>query len=256
MTELKIISNLEDEDARREDTELSKSLGKYFNTSVVDLFDDSIFSSQSVFLIRNVWGRTDSPERMKKIYESLSEGNIAYLNRFDGKGDQKGKRYLIELYKDYPHQVVPTYNNVVEVLTCGFVEYLLKPIYGGSGKGIIHVSAENLTKLFDDQKYLIQPKLDFGSELSLFFVDDTFQYALKTKNERWDLELYTPTQDELNTAELFVRWNPIRGIQRIDFLKTKDNHSLLLEIEDWCPYLSLGDVKNIPVDQFVKSIAE
>lgn len=255
MNKLIILSNLEDFDAKQEDIALGELLKKYFEIKVLDIFDDEIFSQECLFLIRNVWGRSGGSERMRTIYQDFEKRGIKYSVSLTGKADQKGKRYLIDLYAS-GHKVIPTFDNCTKALLLGSTEYLLKPIYGGSGKGIISVSKETLSDTFDKQRYIIQPKLEFTSEVSIFFVDSAFQYALKTKGSRWDLEVYTPTPEELSLAEKFVRWNPIAGIQRVDFLKTNDDKLLLLEIEDSCPYLSLLDVKNLPTEAFIPAIAE
>ncbi len=253
MKKLIIISNLEDSDARQEDIALGDLLKKHFEVKVLDFFDDQIFSQECLFLIRNIWGRADESERMQSIYQNFEKRGIKYSVPFIGKGDQKGKRYLIDLY-NLGYQVIPTFDDCTKALQIKSTEYLLKPIYGGSSKGIISVSKENLSGAFDKQKYIIQPKLEFASELSFFFVDGVFQYALKTKNSRWDLEIYTPTLEEFSLAQKFIRWNNLKGIQRIDFLKTNDNKLLLLEIEDWCPYLSLLDVENFPAEALAMAI--
>lgn len=255
MKKLIIISNLEDSDARQEDIALGDLLKKHFEVKVLDLFDDSIFSQECLFLIRNIWGRADESERAQAIYQNFEKRGIKYSIPFVGKGDQKGKRYLIDLY-NLGHKVIPTFADYAKALQIKSTEYLLKPIYGGSGKGIISVSKENLSDAFDKQKYIIQPKLEFASELSFFFIDCVFQYALKTRNSRWDLEIYAPTPEELALAQEFIQWNQLQGIQRIDFLKTNNNKLLLLEVEDWCPYLSLLDVDNFPAEALAAAIAQ
>ncbi|TSC84456.1 MAG: hypothetical protein G01um101417_262 [Parcubacteria group bacterium Gr01-1014_17] len=255
MENVTIISNLKNKDSRSEDIALAKLLDKYFRTEVLDLFDDSIFSKNSFFLIRNVWGCFNGSERMLKIYHNFSRRNIYHNNRFIGMGDQKGKRYLVKLYNT-KYQVVPSFNNYEKALRQDSKEYLLKPIYSGSGKGIVSVPTNHLKQYFDAKKYIIQPKIKFASEISFFFIDNNFHHALKTKGGRWDLELYFPTAEESSLAYQFVEWNPMTGIQRIDFLKTYTNKILLLEIEDWCPYLSLLDVKDFPVSNFVSVVVK
>ncbi len=255
MKEVVIISNLKDSDAKSEDTALAKFLEKYFKTEVLDIFDKSLFSRSSFFLVRNVWGRPNGLEYMMKIYQDFDKRNIKYSNQYYGRGDQKGKQYLVDLY-EAGYQVVPTFNDDKEALKIESKEYLLKPVFGGSGKGIISVLTDDLKNKFDGKKYLIQPKIKFSFEISIFFVDNYFHHAFKTVDGRWDLELYDPTLTELALAFQFVEWNPIKGIQRLDFLKTVTGDLLLLELEDWCPYLSLLDVKNFPVDSFVNKIAK
>ena len=257
-----VVSNLEDPLAKEEDSLLSRALEAYSLTQVADLSDihASALSHNTAYLFRNIWGREETNQQLKATYEALKEKGIRYLNSFDGKGDQErlygtGKRYLIRLFEDgYP--VIPTFRSLDSALQYPAERYLLKPILGISAKGIRQVTKKELETEVDDPNFIIQPYLDFTSELSFFFINSEFQYALQTKSHRWDLEVYQPSKSELESAERFISWNPISGIQRIDFLRTYDNQMLLLEVEDWCPYLSLFDCENLPRRHFISTLVK
>ncbi|MGC3971615.1 MAG: hypothetical protein QM775_31005 [Pirellulales bacterium] len=187
-----IVSNLQDPDAAAEDTALVRLLGEHISTIVVDLFDDAVFNfdRDCFFLIRNVWGREGLRKRVEDLYVWFAQQGIPYLNDADGKGDRMGKRYLVELYeKHFP--VIPSFCTPETAQRFNAKSYLAKPLFGGSGKGILEISAEKLWTI-DWEKYILQPKLEFSAEYSFFYVDDFFSHALRTRTSRWDLEFYAP----------------------------------------------------------------
>ncbi len=256
LREIAVVSNFKEEDARAEDSLLSDALSKHIPSVVVDLLDvaTSERRSDTLYLFRNIWGRDGVFEKdFGKLYETLEKERTTYRNIYNGKGDQKGKKYLIELYQA-GHQVVPTFDSTDNALKHKASSYVVKPIVGSSAVGQMEIRREELRSFVLDNKHLIQPKIDFTHESSLFFIDQSFQYALKTRTGRWDLELYHPTDEELEIAQEFIRWNPVKGIQRVDFLHTKEGQTLLLELEDWCPYLSLFDVAGSPPELFIKNL--
>ena len=101
---------------------------------------------------------------------------------------------------------------------------------------------------------VIQPKLEVAYETSYIFVDDEYEYALKTRGERWDLVIHEPTEHELGLVKRFVEWNPVKGIQRVDCIWTTAGEQLVLELEDWCPFLSLFDTSGTPKDKVIFDI--
>lgn len=257
MDKLSIISNVYDRDAFDEDHCLATLLGQSIRSEVIDLSDRVIDTAtpETFFLIRNIWGRPR--QEMANLYHRLNKANSAgYLNAFVGRCDQQGKHYLLELYEQ-GYSVIPTFKTIRQAQTSGADVYLCKPIYGSSGKGIMIQSAGDLHEP-QNGEFIVQPYIDAVFESSFFFIDNRFSYALKTRTSRWDLELYQPPSHELLLAHSFLAFNPMKGIQRFDFLHTTGGKQLLLEIEDWCPYLSLFDVPGAPrqevVQQLLKSI--
>ena len=70
-----------------------------------------------------------------------------------------------------------------------------------------------------------------------------------------DISVYLPTNDELILVEKFVKWNTLsHGIQRIDFIRTKDKGLLLTEVEDISPYLYINDVDSKTKQLFLDNI--
>ncbi|MBK3590300.1 hypothetical protein JHN49_44395, partial [Streptomyces sp. MBT57] len=92
---------------------------------------------------------------------------------------------------------------------------------------------------------LVQPRIDFRYEVSFYFVDHDFQYALYAPDpeRRWVLEPYAADAADLAFARRFVEWNSLaHGIQRVDACRTAEGELLLVELEDLNPYLSLDRV--------------
>ncbi|MER5640418.1 hypothetical protein ABT095_26150 [Kitasatospora sp. NPDC002227] len=161
---------------------------------------------------------------------------IRVYNPLDGKADMAGKRYLLELTAaGYP--VIPTaegsWAGLPEV-----PEYVVKPVQGADSIGleVVAKGAREVTGM------LVQPRIDFTYEVSFYFVDQEFQYALYAPDQeaRWRLEPYAPTGADLAFARRFVAWNGLsHGIQRVDACRTREGELLLVELEDLNPYLSL-----------------
>jgi hypothetical protein len=104
--------------------------------------------------------------------------------------------------------------------------------------------------------------VDFRYEVSFYFVDRDFQYALYTPDphQRWDLEPYQPTEDDLAFAQRFIDWNTIdHGIQRVDACRTTTTATgngdlLLVELEDLNPFLSLASTTDTHRTAFVNRV--
>ncbi len=103
----------------------------------------------------------------------------------------------------------------------------------------------------------MQPHVDFAYEVSFYFVDHHFQYALHTPDPaaRWRLEPYLPTSADLDFARRFVEWNTLgHGIQRVDACRAPGGELLLVELEDLNPYLSLDALDDATRDAFVAAM--
>lgn len=90
---------------------------------------------------------------------------------------------------------------------------------------------------------LIQPWIDFQYEVSFYYLNNEFQYALYApdKAKRWELTEYIATPADLEFARKFQIWNNMeRGISRVDACRLRDGSLLLVELEDLNPYLSIA----------------
>lgn len=176
-------------------------------------------------------------------------------NPLTGKADMAGKQYLIDLSRaGYP--VIPTIDarGDVDRLPAG-TAYIVKPKWGSDSIGLV-VTDDLADVAFDN--VLVQPLIDFEYEVSFYYVDGEYQYALYTpdKTQRWELAPYQPSDEDLAFAQRFVDWNALpHGIERVDACRTKDGELLLVELEDLNPFLSLDRVEPDTRDRFVAAFA-
>ncbi|AOT58757.1 hypothetical protein ACFV08_09555 [Streptomyces fradiae] len=187
--------------------------------------------------------------------QARARGTRVY-NPLSGRGDMAGKQYLLDLTAaGYP--VIPTIDRPEDVrLLPEAGQYAVKPKLGADSIGLAFVPGERLGDLaYGD--VLVQPRVDFRYEVSFYFVDDVFQYALNAPDpeRRWVLQPYEPTGADLAFARRFIDWNTIdHGIQRVDACRTRGGELLLVELEDLNPYLSLDLVPEHTRDSFVESM--
>lgn len=137
--------------------------------------------------------------------------------------------------------------------------YVVKPKDGADSIGIEFLSKDEVFKTVDkkDKNTLIQPLINFDYEVSFYFIDKEFQYALYApdKNRRWKLKECTPTKEDLEFAQSFIEWNNLdHGIQRVDACRDENGQLLLVELEDLNPYLSLLDISPTLRDKFVTTL--
>ena len=138
-------------------------------------------------------------------------------------------------------------------------EYVIKPKDGADSIGLEFLTKDELIKRDLKDNILIQPAIDFEYEVSFYFINDKFEYALYApdSSERWKLEAYEVSREDIEFAKKFIEWNTIEnGIQRVDACRTKDGSLLLVELEDLNPYLSLLELDSDTVDKFVKDLIE
>ncbi|MFG2359543.1 hypothetical protein [Streptomyces sp. NPDC048521] len=183
--------------------------------------------------------------------KALATGAPVY-NPLTGKADMAGKQYLLDLSAaGFP--VIPTVGCAEDLHRLPSAErYVVKPRLGADSLGMRIVPAGQVAS-FATGDVLIQPCVAFAYEVSFYFVDDDFQYALYAPDpeRRWDLEPYAATAADLEFARRFVDWNDLgHGIQRVDACRTPDGELLLVELEDLNPYLSLEALPEEARDAF------
>ncbi|MFH8347800.1 hypothetical protein [Streptomyces sp. NPDC018045] len=185
-----------------------------------------------------------------------TEHGIRVYNPLTGRADMAGKQYLPDLTAaGYP--VIPTIDQPGDLDRLPVAEqYAVKPKAGADSIGLTFVPREQLGGLaYGD--ILVQPRVDFRYEVSFYYVDDTFQYALHAPDpdRRWVLEPYAPTEADLAFARRFIDWNTLdHGIQRVDACRTQEGDLLLVELEDLNPYLSLDHIADEVRDTFVTAM--
>ncbi|WP_329296235.1 hypothetical protein [Streptomyces pseudovenezuelae] len=196
----------------------------------------------------------------QEAYDAFREGALRngtrVYNPLSGKADMAGKQYLLDLTAaGYP--VIPTADRAEDLHRLPTAHrYVVKPRLGADSIGLRIVSAADVRGHLDGQ-VLVQPCVDFAYEVSFYFVDHDFQYALYAPHveRRWALEPYRPTPDDLEFAQRFIDWNALgHGIQRVDACRAPDGGLLLVELEDLNPYLSLDALDDEGRDAFVAAM--
>ncbi|MEU6807877.1 hypothetical protein ABZ920_02430 [Streptomyces sp. NPDC046831] len=188
---------------------------------------------------------------------ALRDGVPVY-NPLTGRGDMAGKQYLVDLAAaGFP--VIPTADRAEDLGRLPAADrYVVKPKLGADSAGLRVVTRAEVPGLADGS-VLVQPHVDFAYEVSFYFVDDEFHYALYAPDPaaRWRLEPYAPTPDDLAFARRFVDWNGLaHGIQRVDACRAPGGELLLVELEDLNPYLSLDALDDTVRDRFVTAVKE
>ncbi|GGV63599.1 hypothetical protein GCM10010277_69780 [Streptomyces longisporoflavus] len=225
-----------------EDIFLSSRLGDAFAIALCHPMDAAgLMDAFDAVLVRNSGPVLHYQEAYDAFREqALARGTRVY-NPLSGRGDMAGKQYLLDLTAaGYP--VIPTVDRPRDLhLLPATAQYAVKPKAGADSIGLAFAPADQLGDLVDGD-VLVQPRIDFRYEVSFYYVDDAFQYALYAPDpsRRWELVPYEPTEADLAFARRFIDWNTLdHGIQRVDACRTREGDLLLVELEDLNPYLSL-----------------
>jgi len=240
-----------------EDVFLTSRLREEFDVAVCHPLDAAaLMDGFDAVVVRNSGPVLNYQAAYDAFGEQALARGIRVYNELSGKGDMAGKRYLLDLTAaGYP--VIPTVDRAEDLGSLPDADtYVVKPKLGADSIGLEFVARERLAGLsYGD--ILVQPRIDFRYEVSFYFVDDTFQYALHAPRpeERWALEPYEPTDEDREFAQRFVDWNAItHGIQRVDACRAPTGELLLVELEDLNPYLSLDVLPADARDSFVASM--
>lgn len=209
-----------------------------------------------VILFRNTGPVLCFPQEYDAFKKKAIATGAKVFNELSGKADMQGKQYLIDLTREgYP--VIPSVDGKSEFARLPTVKnYLAKPIHGADSIGIEFFTADELEKI-DITDKLIQPIMEFSYEVSFYFINHDFQYALYAPdpNKRWNLEQYDASDSDIDYARKFIEWNNIDfGIQRIDACRMPSGELFLMEVEDLNPYLSLDLLQEGPRDEFVENL--
>lgn len=228
---------------REEDLIVTEHLRRCFDIALCHPRQSQGFeSSADLIVFRNTGSVILYQEDFNAFKKRVVGNRLPIFNQFTGKGDMAGKQYLVDLTAaGYP--VIPTVDTPADLSRLPACDgYAVKPKNGADSIGLKFLTPDQLAReSFPDRGTLIQPAVDFVYEVSFYFINDTFEYAMYApdKARRWVLERYEPTEADLAFARQFIRWNDIAyGIQRIDACRTKEGGLLLMELEDLNPYLS------------------
>ncbi|MEU2060433.1 hypothetical protein [Streptomyces sp. NPDC013455] len=237
-----------------EDIHLTSRLRAHFDLALCHPLDaEALMDGFDAVVVRNsgpVLGYQRAYEAFRA--RALAAGTRVY-NPLTGKADMAGKQYLLDLTAaGFP--VIPTVDRAEDLhLLPAAPRYVVKPKLGADSLGLRVVPESRLAEHAAGD-VLIQPRVDFLHEVSFYFVDDDFQYALYAPDpqRRWELKPYQATAADLEFARRFIDWNDLGyGIQRVDACRDLDGTLLLVELEDLNPYLSLDALPEEDRDAFV-----
>ncbi|ANP51243.1 hypothetical protein J2Z21_003009 [Streptomyces griseochromogenes] len=243
-----------------EDVFLTSRLREHFDLALCHPLDAAaLMDAYDAVVVRNsgpVLGYRKEYDAFRA--RALADG-IRVYNPLNGKADMAGKQYLLDLSAaGFP--VIPTVDRAEDLHRLPAAErYVVKPKLGADSLGLRVIPAARLADLagLADASVFIQPCVDFAYEVSFYFVDDDFEYALYAPDpeRRWDLKPYPATAADLEFARRFVDWNALgHGIQRVDACRAPDGELLLVELEDLNPYLSLDALPEESRDAFVTAL--
>ncbi|KES08280.1 hypothetical protein BU52_04455 [Streptomyces toyocaensis] len=188
--------------------------------------------------------------------ERASATGTPVYNPLTGRGDMAGKQYLLDLTAA-GRPVIPTVDRLEDLHRLPEADrYVVKPRLGADSIGLRVVPADAVRGLVNGD-VLVQPHIDFAYEVSFYYVDHSFQYALYAPDpeRRWQLEPYEPSADDLGFARRFIEWNTLgHGIQRVDACRAPGGELLLVELEDLNPYLSLDALDDAGREAFVSAM--
>lgn len=215
-----------------------------------------------MIIIRNSGSVIYYKDYFYQFVDVVREQNITTFNSMDGKADMQGKQYLVDLTKEY-YPVIPTIDSLDNLARLGTPnQYVLKPKFGADSIGM-KIVAKDAIKTHDLTDYLIQPFVPFSYEVSFYYLNNEFQYALYApdKGKRWELKEYIPNDTDLYFAKKFIYWNNMDyGIQRVDACRLPDGSLSLIELEDLNPFLSLDKLNDTQrkkfIDNFIAAIAQ
>ncbi|WP_367319021.1 hypothetical protein [Streptomyces sp. HUAS ZL42] len=237
-----------------EDIQLTARLREDFDLALCHPLDASaLMDDFDAVVVRNSGPVLSYRAEYEAFRERAVRSGTRVYNPLTGKADMAGKQYLLDL-SAAGHPVIPTVDRPEHLDRLPEADrYVVKPKLGADSLGLRIVTVESLGGLIDGT-VLVQPCIDFAYEVSFYFVDHDFQYALYAPHtdRRWQLERYEPTADDLEFARRFIEWNGLdHGIQRVDACRAPDGELLLVELEDLNPYLSLEALDDAGRDAFV-----
>jgi hypothetical protein len=229
-------------DHEDEDIYLSQVLGERFNVVISSPFDcEPVEDKADLILIRNTWPNFDRKKEMDAVKARFVRKGLATYNPLTGRGDFRGKDYLIELYNaGYP--VIPSVDKAEDLSKLPETDtFFAKPKYKCDNTDTFTATREQLSSVWLDD-YIFQPYVDFAAEISFYFIDGEFIYSFITPRKvgMHELTEYVPTEEDLKFARSFVEWDNLPyGLIRIDACRTKEGKLLLVELEDFEPFLYL-----------------
>ncbi len=237
----------------------------------VDLLDFPVeFEFKNIydlFILKNAWDLNENTYKnyfndLEKFMNKLNKTNCKIVSSHDGllDFDKNGKKYLVELYKS-GYNVVPTIDNVKDIDRLPVAEkYIKKPYVSYDGFDMKIVKRSELKNL-ELNSEVLQPKLEFISEVQLYFVNDKFLYALEYTPSKWPNyptpHEFLPDKKYIDEAAEIIRLNNAScSFNRVDFLRLSKDKMIILEFADSNPNMSLPFLSKETLNKFLKSFKE
>lgn len=242
-----------------EDIHLTSRLREEFDLALCHPRDAAaLLDAFDAVVVRNSGPVQGYEAAYEAFRERAAERGTRVYNQLTGRADMAGKQYLLDLTAaGFP--VIPTVDRAEDLHRLPAAdEYVVKPRRGADSAGLMIVPAGRVPEVLAGARdLLVQPRVDFAYEVSFYFVDHDYQYALHAPHpdRRWQLEPYDATAADLDFARRFVEWNGVdHGIQRVDACRAPGGELLLVELEDLNPYLSLDALDEPTRDAFVTAL--
>lgn len=250
----------------REDYIIAKSFSK--DGHHVDLLDFPVAlpveKYYDLIIFKNAWYLSEDKvdkffKDVKDLMKRIEKSDCRVVCSNDGKlkFNTIGKKYLADLYKQ-KFKVVPTIDNIKDVDILPVVDkYIKKPFVSYEGFGMQEISREDL-KTLKLKNEILQSKIDFISEVQLYFVNNQYQYAVEYTPRKWPdyptPHMFKPAQKYINEAKRLIDLNNATcSINRVDFLRVNENEMLLLEFADTCPNMNLSLIDREASEKFLKN---
>lgn len=239
-----------------EDLQITRYLKDYFHLVIAHPQQAIPFlNAADAVVIRNTGPVIYYLSYFEDFKHEVTGRKLLSFNSLDGKADMQGKNYLVELTKKgYP--VIPSIRQMQDLPLLGESEkWVIKSIQGADSIGMQVVSRQPFNQL-DLQQKIIQPWITFEYEVSFYFLNNEFQYALYApdKQKRWQLAPYEATPEDLQFAQQFINWNQMQhSLQRVDACRLPEGRLLLVELEDLNPYLSLDLLSFLQQERFLNN---
>ena len=244
---------------RDEDLWLSAALNPHFDIALCHpLSAAALMDAFDGVVVRNSGPVIHYQARYDEFKRAALERDTIVFNQLTGRADMCGKQYLVDLSREGA-AVIPTVDRHADIeLLPDTATYVVKPKLGSDSVGLQIVSAADVAgTVSDDGDVLIQPRLAFEHEVSFYFLDHTFHYAMYAPDplRRWELRPFDPSASDIAFATWFIEWNAIEhGIQRVDACRLSSGELLLMELEDMNPHLALDALDESTRDHFVHAI--
>ncbi len=234
----------------------------------VDLLDFPVeFDYENVYdlvVLKNAWDLNQKTYKnyfaqLDKFFEKLNKSNCKIVSSLDGNFnfDKYGKKYMVDLYK-MGYKVVPTIDDLSDLEKLPVVKsYIKKPYVAYDGFDMQIISRKDLKNL-SLHKEVLQPKLEFISEVQIYFINDEFQYALEFTPSKWPNyptpHEIKPNQKYIDEAVKVIHLNDAScSFNRVDFLRLNKEEMIILEFADSNPNLSLPLLSKETLNKFLKN---